>query len=47
MLRAGLPNRDLGYPCTLVIASHTLCTLYYCQDLAGVTGIEMSIWDID
>jgi hypothetical protein len=46
ILRAGLPNRDLGYPCTLVTADHTLCTFYYCQDLAGVTGIEMSFWEL-
>ncbi len=47
ILRAGLPNRDLGYPCTLVSANRTLCTFYYCQDLAGVTGIEMSLWNVD
>ncbi len=47
ILRAGLPNRDLGYPCTLVSANRSLCTFYYCQDPAGVTGIEISFWDVD
>jgi hypothetical protein len=42
-VRARLPNRDLGYPCTLITANDTLCTLYYCQDSAGITGLERSI----
>jgi hypothetical protein len=45
-VRARLPNRDLGYPCTLVTASDALCTFYYCQDPDGVTGIEMSSYNI-
>jgi hypothetical protein len=44
--RARLPNRDLGYPCTLVTAGDTLCTFYYCQDRNGVTGIEMSSYPV-
>jgi hypothetical protein len=45
-VRACLPNRDLGYPCTLVTANETLCTIYYCQDSAGITGLEMTIHSI-
>jgi hypothetical protein len=35
-----LPNRDLGYPCTLAMNGGRLCSFYYGQDQAGVTGIE-------
>ncbi len=47
IVRAGLPNRDLGYPCTLAIGGQTLCTVYYCQDSDGVTGLEMSTYAVD
>jgi BNR repeat-like domain len=47
IVRAALPNRDLGYPCTVITANDRLSTFYYCQDLNGVTGIEMNIYDVD
>ncbi|MEM7021115.1 MAG: hypothetical protein AAF637_00845 [Pseudomonadota bacterium] len=35
-----LPNRGLGYPCTLELTDGRLCSIYYGQDGAGITGIE-------
>ena len=42
-IREGLPNKDLGYPCT-VRAGSGLLTVYYTQDAAGTTGIWASAW---
>jgi hypothetical protein len=42
-LRAGLPNRDLGYPSLALRDDGSVYAVYYAQDAAGVTGIEASI----
>ena len=42
-LRAGLPNRDLGYPSMVLRADGSLYAVYYTQDRDGVTGIEASV----
>ena len=44
MIRRDLPNRDLGYPATLMLDDGSLFTVYYCQDANGVTGIEFTRW---
>ena len=36
-IRSGLPNRDLGYPCT-VCGMEGLISIYYTKDGSGVTG---------
>jgi hypothetical protein len=41
-----LPNRDLGYPCTLAMTGGRLCIFYYGQDQAGVTGIECTTFTL-
>jgi hypothetical protein len=38
-----LPNRDLGYPCTLAMTDGRLCSFYYGQN-EGVTGIESTVF---
>jgi hypothetical protein len=43
-VRADLPNRDLGYPCTLQRRDGTLCTVHYGQDGEGVTAIWATDW---
>ena len=42
-IRAGLPNRDLGYPCT-VSAGDRLMSVYYARDATGCTGIHATRW---
>ena len=44
---ADLPNRDLGYPCTLQRRDGTLCTVHYGQDGEGVTAIWATDWHLD
>jgi BNR repeat-like domain len=46
VVRGGLPNRDLGYPTSTVTAAGEVFTVYYCQDGAGVTGIEATTYRI-
>jgi hypothetical protein len=43
-IRGGLPNKDLGYPCTLLDADGSLFTVYYGQDRDGVTCIWGTRW---
>ena len=43
-IRAGLPNKDLGYPVTLPLSDGELLTVYYAQDSEGVTGIWGTRW---
>lgn len=43
-IRSGLPNKDLGYPCTIASDSSEFFTIYYCQDVHGITGIEATWW---
>jgi hypothetical protein len=43
-IRGGLPNKDLGYPCTLLDDDGSLFTVYYGQDADGVTGIWATRW---
>lgn len=42
-IRAGLPGRDLGYPCT-VRREDDLLTLYYARDGEGITGLHATSW---
>ncbi|MBI2719084.1 MAG: exo-alpha-sialidase [Rhizobiales bacterium] len=44
MIRRHLPNRDLGYPASVLLADGSLFTVYYCQDAGGVTGVEFTRW---
>jgi hypothetical protein len=39
ILRDALPNRDLGYPATVMMGDGRLFTVYYAQDSDGVTCI--------
>jgi hypothetical protein len=39
ILRDDLPNRDLGYPATVLTSDGSLFTIYYAQDVHGDTGI--------
>jgi hypothetical protein len=41
-----LPNRDLGYPCTLATKDGHLCSIYYGQDADGVTSIHTTLFGI-
>lgn len=43
-IRGGLPNKDLGYPCTIATESGEFYTVYYCQDDRGITGVEATWW---
>jgi BNR repeat-like domain len=43
-IRGGLPNKDLGYPCTLLESDGSLFTVYYGQDSDGVTCIWGTRW---
>jgi hypothetical protein len=45
-IRGGLPNKDLGYPCTVLDADGSLFTLYYGQDGDGVTCIWGTRWQL-
>jgi hypothetical protein len=45
-IRGGLPNKDLGYPCTIPVESGEFFTVYYCQDVQGITGIEATRWSL-
>lgn len=42
-VRAGLPNRDLGYPTAALRSDGSLFVAYYAQDGDGVTGIHASV----
>ena len=46
VLRADLPNGDLGYPTTIEYAPGRLFTIYYGQDAAGVTCVMGTWWDL-
>jgi hypothetical protein len=43
-IRGGLLNKDLGYPCTILDSDCGLFTVYYGQDLDGVTCIQATRW---
>ena len=43
-IRGGLPNKDLGYPCTILASDGSLFTVYYGQDDDGVTCIWGTRW---
>jgi hypothetical protein len=43
-IRGGLPNKDLGYPCTILDGDGSLFTVYYGQDADGVTCIWGTRW---
>lgn len=43
-IRGGLPNKDLGYPCTILDGDGSLFTVYYGQDSDGVTCIMATRW---
>jgi hypothetical protein len=43
-IRGGLPNKDLGYPATVLEDDGSLFTVYYGQDGAGVTCIQATRW---
>lgn len=43
-IRGGLPNKDLGYPSTVVCSDGALFTVYYGQDRDGVTCIQGTWW---
>ena len=46
VLRADLPNGDLGYPTTIEYAPGRLFTIYYGQDSAGVTCVMGTWWEL-
>jgi BNR repeat-like domain/BNR/Asp-box repeat len=43
-IRGGLPNKDLGYPATVLEDDGSLFTVYYGQDGAGITCIQATRW---
>ena len=43
-IRGGLPNKDLGYPATVLDDDGSLFTVYYAQDTDGVTCIQATRW---
>lgn len=45
-IRAGLPNKDLGYPCTVLDGDGALFTVHYGQDRDGVTCIMGTRWRV-
>lgn len=45
-IRGNLPNRDLGYPATVLLADGSLFSVFYCQDESGVTGVEFTQWQL-
>lgn len=47
MLRADLPNRDLGYPASLLMRDGRIFTIYYGQDTDGVTCIQATSYTIE
>ena len=44
-IRANLPTRDLGYPCT-VRSQHGFLSVYYARDEVGVTAIQATRWEL-
>ena len=44
-IRAGLPGKDLGYPCTLPSADGLL-SVYYARDATGCTAIHATRWQL-
>lgn len=45
-IREGLPNKDIGYPFTLILPGRSLLTVYYASD-GEVTGIHATEWQSD
>jgi hypothetical protein len=45
-IRMNLPNRDLGYPTSVLRSDGSLFTAYYYRDQFGVTGIHATITDV-
>lgn len=45
-IRGGLPGKNLGYPVTLAARDGALLTVYYGEDLDGVTSIMSTQWSI-
>jgi hypothetical protein len=39
-IRGGLPNKDLGYPTSVLRPDGTVLTVYYAQESDGVTSIQ-------
>ena len=44
VIRDDLPNKDLGYPCSLDAGGGEIFTVYYGQDTDGVTTIQGTWW---
>jgi len=44
VIRDDLPNKDLGYPCSLDAGGGEIFTVYYGQDTDGVTAIQGTWW---
>jgi hypothetical protein len=45
-IRGALPNKDLGYPCSLLCSDGRVFTAYYAQDPDGVTAIQGTWWHL-
>ena len=39
-MRGDLPNANLGYPSSVLLAPGRVFTVYYAEDAEGVTGIQ-------
>ena len=46
VIRDDLPNRDLGYPCSVIMPDDRIFTVYYAQDSDGVTCIQSTHYSI-
>ena len=46
-LRDDLPNKDLGYPASVLCADGCLVTAFYGQDATGVTQLVAARWRLD
>jgi hypothetical protein len=47
IIRADLPNRDLGYPSSVLLEDNRICTVYYGQDIDGVTCIQSTSYQLE
>jgi sialidase-1 len=47
ILRDDMPNIDLGYPTSLMMADGRICTIYYGQDQDGVTSIFSTCFSLE
>jgi hypothetical protein len=45
-VRDGLPGKDLGYPCSVVLESGSILTVYYARREDGTTAVQSTRWSL-